>query len=113
LVTSIWVERDATPIKKPKGGKKPVAKQPKIQRQKPAKVRKPSLMDHAIAVLKKHGTAMNCSEIIKEVLAAGEWKSDGKTPAATLYSAVIREIADRGKDSRFKKVERGQFALAK
>jgi hypothetical protein len=34
----------------------------------------------------------------------------GKTPHATLYSAIIREIAVKGKESRFVKKDRGQFA---
>jgi len=99
---------------KPKKGKgaKP-AKQPKPKKRKPAKARKPSLMDHAIAVLKKHGKPMNCKEIVDVVLKAGEWKTDGKTPSATLYSAIIREIATKKKESRFVKAERGKFELAK
>ncbi|MBZ0172999.1 MAG: hypothetical protein K8E66_11500 [Phycisphaerales bacterium] len=42
-------------------------------------------------------------------MAAG-WQTSGKTPAATLYSAIIREIARKGKDARFAKTERGRFA---
>jgi hypothetical protein len=34
----------------------------------------------------------------------------GKTPHATLYSAIIREISLKGKESRFVKKERGKFA---
>jgi hypothetical protein len=41
----------------------------------------------------------------------GLWESPGgKTPSATLYSAIIREIATKGKDSRFVKKDRGTFA---
>jgi len=43
----------------------------------------------------------------------GYWKSDGATPWATIYSAMIREIAAKGKESRFKKVDRGRFAVNK
>ena len=44
--------------------------------------------------------------------AKGYWKSPGgKTPAATLYSAILRECQKKGKDARFKKVDRGRFAL--
>lgn len=40
----------------------------------------------------------------------GYWTSPGgKTPAATLYSAILREIQRKGADARFKKVERGLF----
>ena len=49
--------------------------------------------------------------MIKEVVAKGLWSSPaGKTPDATLYSAVIREIGAKGKDARFKKTARGRFA---
>ena len=34
----------------------------------------------------------------------------GKTPAATLYSGILREIQTRGAEARFQKVERGKFA---
>ena len=41
----------------------------------------------------------------------GLWASKkGKTPSATLYSAILREINVKGKESRFRKTERGQFA---
>ncbi len=41
----------------------------------------------------------------------GLWTSpNGKTPHATLYSAILREINTKGAESRFTKVERGQFA---
>ena len=30
-----------------------------------------------------------------------------------LYSAILREIGTKGKEARFKKTERGKFALAK
>ena len=47
------------------------------------------------------------------MLAKGLWKTSGKTPAATIYAAIIREIAAKGSESRFRKVERGKFELAK
>ena len=38
------------------------------------------------------------------------WSSPGgKTPEATLYAAMLREITAKGKESRFKKVDRGLF----
>jgi hypothetical protein len=44
--------------------------------------------------------------------AKGYWKSPGgKTPERTLYSAIAREILKKGKASRFKKAEKGKFAL--
>jgi hypothetical protein len=42
----------------------------------------------------------------------GYWKSPGgKTPQATLYSAILREIKAKGKEARFQKTERGTFIL--
>jgi len=43
----------------------------------------------------------------------GLWKKGkGKTPEATLNSAIIREIRDKKGESRFKKVGPGLFAAA-
>lgn len=40
------------------------------------------------------------------------WSSpNGQTPAATLYSAILREINTKGKESRFKKADRGLFTM--
>jgi hypothetical protein len=44
----------------------------------------------------------------------GLWTSPGgKTPEATLYAAIIREIAAKGTAARFKKHERGVFVAGK
>jgi hypothetical protein len=54
---------------------------------------------------------MNCKEMIDAMAKQALWTSPGgKTPHATLYSAIIREIATKGKESRFVKKDRGQFA---
>jgi len=43
----------------------------------------------------------------------GYWKSPGgKTPHATVYSAIIREIAAKGSEARFRKTDRGKFACS-
>ena len=57
--------------------------------------------------------AVNCQEMVRQMLEKGYWKTDGKTPSSTIYSAIIREIAVKKEASRFRKVERGKFALAK
>jgi hypothetical protein len=33
----------------------------------------------------------------------------GKTPEATLYSAILRDIANKDDQSRFRKLDRGLF----
>ena len=76
-----------------------------------AKAKRPSGLDAAARVLKKAKGPMTCREIVKEAFQQGYWKSDGQTPHATVYSAIIREIVAKGRQSRFKKVDRGKFAI--
>ena len=92
---------------KPTGEKKPRAK-------KEPKAKKPSALDAAAKVLGEAGAPLNCQEMIKAMADKGYWSSpEGKTPHATLYSAILREIKVKGKDARFVKTERGKFALKK
>jgi hypothetical protein len=54
---------------------------------------------------------MNCKELVDAMATKGYWTSPGgKTPHATLYSAILRDIATKAKDARFTKTERGNFA---
>ena len=73
--------------------------------------KKPSGLDAAARVLAESKEPMTCREIVETAFEKGYWKSDGKTPHATVYSAIIREIAAKGKDARFKKAERGKFVI--
>src|ERR1700746_2920232 len=87
--------------------------EPKAGKAKPAeqKPKKTSAIDAAARVLGEAKEPMNCQELIKAMADKGYWTSPGgKTPSATLYSAITREIDKKGKDSRFKKMERGKFA---
>jgi hypothetical protein len=95
----------ATSAEKPKG-------KGRAKNQKPApKPNKLSAIDAAAKVLADAGQPMNCQEMIDAMAAKGYWASPGgKTPAATLYSAILREIGKKGKESRFTKTERGKFA---
>jgi hypothetical protein len=78
---------------------------------KAAKEKKLSALDAAVRVLAETGQPMNCQEMIDAMAAKGYWTSPGgKTPAATLYSAILRELATKGADARFVKTERGKFA---
>jgi len=77
------------------------------------KAKKPSGLDAAAKVLGEAKGPLTCGEMVERMLAKGYWSSNGKTPAATIYSAILREISGKGKASRFAKVERGKFTLAK
>jgi hypothetical protein len=55
---------------------------------------------------------MSCPELIAAMAAKGYWTSPaGKTPSATLYSALLRETTTKGDQARFVKAERGRFTL--
>jgi hypothetical protein len=85
---------------------------------KPAKptetsAKKISQIEAAIIVLGKSRDAMNCKEMVEAMQVAGLWSTPkGATPDATLYASILREINAKGKDARFRKTERGHFALA-
>jgi hypothetical protein len=91
-------------VKTPKAAKAKKAKEPKPK--------KTSALDAAYRVLSEAGEPMNCQEMIEKMAAKGYWTSpSGKTPAATLYSAILRETKTKGRDARFMKSDRGKFAL--
>jgi len=76
-----------------------------------AKTKKVSAIDAAAKLLAGSKEPMGCKEMIEAMAAKGLWTSPGgKTPQATLYSAILREIATKGKEARFVKTERGKFA---
>ena len=60
-----------------------------------------------------HGMERNLSagEIVEQMLAKGYWTTGGKTPAGTIYAAMLREAATKGSASRFAKVDRGQWSV--
>ena len=70
-------------------------------------------LDAAAQILAKAKEPMGCTSIVEQAIGGGLWSPGGKTPHATLYAAIIREIAKKGKDARFKKVDPGRFQLAR
>lgn len=71
-----------------------------------------SALDAAAAILRKAKKPMRSKELITVMAEQGLWMSpNGKTPDATLNAAIIREIAAKGGQARFRKVDRGQFAF--
>ena len=114
---------DAT--KTPKTENAKPAKAAKSESAKPAKAAKPkkeaqpketkpkkmSALDAAAKVLAEAGEPLGAKQMVEAMTAKGYWTSlGGKTPHATLYSAILREIGTKGKDARFKKTDRGRFA---
>ena len=105
-------EADAPAKAKSAGAKAkaaPAAPSPKAVPQKGL-----SLLNAAAAVLERSDAPMAVKGMIEEAKAQGLWTPrGGKTPEQTLYSAIIREIRDKGSESRFRKDGRGLFAFAK
>ncbi len=72
-----------------------------------------SALDAAAKILGETGQAMTCRELIAAMAAKVYWTSPtGKTPQATLYAALAREIQIKKDQARFRKSGRGTFALA-
>lgn len=86
---------------------KPAAK-PKADANKPKRT---SALDAAAHVLKDAGEPMRVRAMVEAMKTRGLWSSDAATPHATLYSAILREITNKKDASRFRKTDRGHFAL--
>jgi len=91
---------------------KSTAKQPAAKKSTTKKGdKKMSAIDAAVKVLGESKEPLTSKQMIEQMATKGYWTSPGgKTPHATLYSAILREISTKGKDARFKKTERGKFA---
>jgi hypothetical protein len=79
---------------------------------KAPKEKRLSALDAAAQVLASSKEPRNTKSLIAEMEKKGLWKSPGgKTPAATLYAAIIRETGTKKREARFIKTERGLFAF--
>src|SRR5262245_38139211 len=106
--------RKAAPALSKLKAAKPAEKPPAAKPTREKKPRRVSALDAAAVVLKDAAKPMTCGELITAMAEQGLWTSPGgKTPASTLYSAILREINKAGKDSRFRKASRGQFEFSK
>ncbi len=91
------------------------ADKPKRTRaKKEPKEKRMSGLDAVAKVLEESGQPMTTKEMVEAAEAKGYWKSPGgKTPHATVYSAIIREIKVKGAEARFSKADRGKFTRSK
>jgi hypothetical protein len=88
------------------------AQQPRRPQQAPGEKRR-SCLDAAAQVLSETRQPLSCPELIAAMAAQGSWTSPaGKTPAATLYAALLREIRTKKDQARFRKTGPGRFARA-
>ncbi len=78
------------------------------------KAKRPSLINAAAQVLAEADEPLGAKDMVERAIERGLWTPGaGKTPQATLYSAILREINDKGEASRFVKTERGRFTVRK
>ncbi|MBX3315771.1 MAG: hypothetical protein KF902_02785 [Phycisphaeraceae bacterium] len=118
---------DATAKDASKGGTKASttsAPKPATKTTAKLKPKRLSALDAAAQVLqglpaKEARLGLSASELIDRMAAAGLWTSPGgKTPAATLYAAMTREMLAKGDAARFVRLEatdggkRGRFAAS-
>ncbi len=107
------VKRSPVKKKPAQESKRPAAKKAPTKKTVPQAAKQLSALDAAARVLAETGRPMNCREMIEAMAEKGYWTSPaGKTPASTLYSAILRELKSKGTAGRFQKVERGRFALS-
>lgn len=69
-------------------------------------------LDLAARALEGSKEPLGAKALAERAIAAG-WKTSGRTPEATTYSAIIREMRSKGKASRFAKAGRGLFTAGK
>jgi hypothetical protein len=123
-IPSHMIGREAMTTKKKKATKKTStrtstakkAAPTKTAKAKPAakktdgKRKKLSAIAAAAQVLSETKQPMTTRQLIEAMAANNLWTSPGgRTPWATLYSAIQRELQAKGKESRFVKIDRGQF----
>jgi|GEM_PF-145032 len=70
-----------------------------------------SALDAALKVLQEAGSPLHYQEITQRVLAAGLWKTEGKTPDATINARLAVDVKKNGPSSAFRRAGRGVFAL--
>ena len=89
---------------------------PLVQTKRAMKVTAPKLsaMKAAVKVLAKAPEeGMSTKDMIEAMRKQRLWTSpNGKTPEASLYAGITREIAKKGDEARFRKVAKGRFVLA-
>jgi hypothetical protein len=88
--------------------------QPTAKQKPDGSAKRLSALDAAVLVLRELDQPLNAKQMVEAMTDKGYWTSPGgKTPHATLFSAIQREIAMKGTGSRFAKGDRGKFVLAK
>jgi restriction system protein len=70
-----------------------------------------SALSAVVALLTEVGTPLHYREITSCILERGLWKTEGKTPEATVNALLSVDIKKRGAQSHFQRTAEGMFAL--
>lgn len=65
----------------------------------------------AIKVLSQVGRPLSAQEITEQILSQGLWRTEGKTPAATVAAALYTDMKQQGDQSPFVRVAPQTFGL--
>jgi len=106
-------KKNPSPSRAQKAAKTPKAAKSQAAPPADTGTKRLSALDAAARLLGESGQPMTCAELIAAMAAKGYWTSPaGKTGAATLYAALLRESKTKQDQARFRKTERGKFGLA-
>ena len=112
--TSPIAEPTTSPASDHASNATPKSNRSKPDRAKTQRGKRLSALDAAFTLLSGSDSPMSAKDLVAAAAARGLWSSPGgKTPEATLYAAILREINAKGDKSRFKKTARGLFAATK
>lgn len=68
-------------------------------------------IEAAIHVLREAGAPLHVAEITKRILSKQLWKTNGKTPEATINARIAADIKKKREASVFQRIKPGVFAL--
>lgn len=68
-------------------------------------------LDAIYQVLQEAGEPLETQHIARTIIDRGLWKSDGKNPEGSIRTVLAVDIQKRGKQSRFRRINRGVFGL--
>ncbi len=85
----------------------------KAEGQDPGRSKRLTGLDAVAQILREAGRPMTAKDMVQAALDRGLWTTTGRTPDRTIYAAITRDMAARGRQSRFRKGSNGKFALAR
>lgn len=101
-------EKDMAAKTAKKAAKKAAKKTAKKTTAKASAKKGKTAIDFAAQVVRRSSKPLNTKQIAERAITAG-WETKGKTPHATLYTLILREMGSKNGDSRFRKASAGLF----